>query len=98
MPTFIIILPVITILLEQHTAVLSVPPIGALALPLAITVHPTLTMVRTRTGASFQRAVLTVPTRDAQTRAVLALAVLVTSEGGAKGIVTNMEETIQGKL
>lgn len=54
-------------------------------------------MVRTRTGASFQRAVLTVPTRDAQTRAVLALAVLVTSEGGGKGIVTNMEETIQGK-
>lgn len=75
--TLIIVLAVATVQLQGNTAVRSIPSFVAAALPLALTAHAALAMPGAAIGATLNGAVLSVPPRDAQAGAVLALSVLV---------------------
>lgn len=75
--TFVVVPLVIAILLEQHTAVLSVPTVLAAALPLPIGIHPALSVPGARIRATLHCAVLAVPAGDTKASAVFALTVLV---------------------
>jgi len=76
--TFVVISAVSTVLFQRDTAVFAIPVIVALAHPQAFRGHVALAVSRAGFGAPFQCAMFAVPTRDTQTRSVLALAVLVT--------------------
>jgi hypothetical protein len=75
--TFVIVSSIIAVLFQKYAAILAVPTIVALALPLRVVRHPALSVTGTGIRASLHRAVFSVPSGDAQTRAVLALSVFV---------------------
>lgn len=76
-PTFVVVLVIAAILLERHGTVDAVPAVVATAFPETFAADAALAVARAAAGTPFDRTVLAVPSRHAETSAVLALAVLV---------------------
>lgn len=74
--TFVIVLGVVTYLLFECSTVRSVPAVEAFAFPVTVISNPTLTMAGATPRASFKGAMATIPTRDAEASAILALTVV----------------------
>lgn len=77
--TLIVVLAVVTLPLELHTTVGSLPTLLTLAGPLSSKVGFADTLGGTGLGTAFESAVDSVPPCDTQARAVLTLAVEVTT-------------------
>jgi len=75
--TLVVVLTVAAVELQSDAAVRSVPALVAAALPLALAADAALAVSGAAVGTALDGAVLPVPAGDAQTGAVLALAVLV---------------------
>lgn len=76
-PTFVVVLVVAAVLLERHGTVDAVPAVVATAFPETFAADAALAVAGAAAGTPLDRAVLAVPSRHAETCAVLALAVLV---------------------
>lgn len=63
--TFIVVSRIVAVLFEKHAAVLAVPTVVALTLPLAIVRHSALSVARTGIRTALHRAVFSVPSGDA---------------------------------